>query len=68
MGKSTSRLSKRAQRADIERVTTYKYLGFLIEQNLSFKLNTENVVSKQKIKLGFFYRNKCCKPAPKELV
>ena len=40
--------------------TTYKYLGFLIEQNFSFKLHTENVVSKLKIKLGFFYRNKSC--------
>ena len=49
-----------AQGTDFERVTTYTYLGFLIEQNLSFKLHTENVVSKLKIKWGFFYRNKSC--------
>ena len=30
----------------IERVTTYTYLGFIIDQNLSFKSHTENVVLK----------------------
>ena len=49
-----------AQGTDIERVTTYTYLGFLIEQNSSLKLHTEKVVSKLKIKWGFFYRNKSC--------
>jgi len=49
-----------AQGTDIERVTTYKYLGFIIDQNLSFKSQTENVVSKQNIKFCFFNREKSC--------
>ena len=48
------------QGTDIERVTTYKYLGFIIDQNLSFKSQTENVVSKQNIKFCFFNREKSC--------
>ena len=45
---------------EIERVNSYKYLGFIIDENLSFKLHIEKLVSKLKIKLGSFFRNKSC--------
>lgn len=41
-------------------VTYYKYLGILIEENLSFKSHLVKLVSKLKLKLGFFFRNKLC--------
>ena len=44
----------------IERVATYKYLGFFLEENLSFKHHIECLTKKLRIKLGFLYRNKCC--------
>ena len=45
---------------EIEMVTSYKYLGTLIDENLSFKLHINKLVSKLKLKLGFFFRNKSC--------
>ncbi|XP_013857613.1 RNA-directed DNA polymerase from mobile element jockey, partial [Austrofundulus limnaeus] len=42
----------------IEMVHTYKYLGFLIDDSLSFKPHIQNLVKKLKLKLGFFFRNK----------
>ena len=47
-----------AQGAEIETVTSYKYLGITIDNNLSFKGHIEKLVSKCKLKLGFFFRNK----------
>ena len=44
----------------IELVTCYKYLGVLIDDQLSFKSHSENLVKKLKLKLGFFYRNRTC--------
>ncbi len=41
-------------------VTTYKYLGIVIDENLPFKSHIEKLVSKLKMKLGFFFRNKSC--------
>ncbi len=49
-----------AQEVDIERVTSYKYQGILIEENLSFKSHIEKLDSKLKLKLGSFFRNKSC--------
>uniref|UniRef100_A0A669EEG1 Reverse transcriptase domain-containing protein n=1 Tax=Oreochromis niloticus TaxID=8128 RepID=A0A669EEG1_ORENI len=44
----------------IEVVHTYKYLGFLIDDSLTFKPHIDNLVKKLKLKLGFFFRNKFC--------
>jgi len=44
----------------IEIVSSYKYLGFLIDDQLSFKLHIQNLVKRLKLKLGFFFRNKSC--------
>lgn len=54
----------------IERVMSYKYLGFLLDEELSFNSHVIRVVQKLKLKLGFFYRNKACfnLKARKELV
>lgn len=49
-----------AQGAEIESVTSYKYLGITIDNNLSFKEHIDSLVSKCKVKLGFFFRNKSC--------
>ena len=40
---------------EIEMVTSYKYLGILIDENLSFKLHINKLVSKLKLKLSFFF-------------
>lgn len=54
----------------IELVSSYKYLGFVLEQDLSFKLHVENLLSKLRLKLGFYYRNSACfsQSARKKLV
>ena len=44
----------------IELVSTYKYLGFHIDGDLSFKSHISSLVSKLKVKLGFYYRNRAC--------
>lgn len=44
----------------IELVKSYKYLGFILECDLSFKSHIANLASKLKVKLGFYYRNKSC--------
>ena len=44
----------------VERVSTYKYLGFLLEENLSFNQHIVSLTKKLRVKLGFFYRNKRC--------
>lgn len=41
----------------IERVPVYKYLGFFLEENLSFKHHTECLIGELEVKLGFFFRN-----------
>ena len=48
------------QGIEIELVKSYKYLGILIDDNLSFKCHIDKLVSKLKLKLGFFFRNKSC--------
>ena len=40
----------------IEKVNQIKYLGVIVDENLSFNLNSENVVKKKKKKLGFIRR------------
>lgn len=40
--------------------TSYKYLGILIDDNLSFKSHTDKLVSRLKLKLSFFLKNKSC--------
>ena len=49
-----------AQGNPFEVVTKYKYLGFLLDTELSFKMHIENLVKKLRLKLGFFYRNRVC--------
>lgn len=49
---------KTAQGTEIESVTTYKYLGIIIDLNFLFKIHTENLVFKLKLKLSFFLWNK----------
>ena len=44
----------------IERVSVYKYLGFYLDENLSFKYHIECLTKKLRVKLGFYYRNKSC--------
>lgn len=39
-------------------VSTYKYLGLILDQNLSFKPHIEDLVFKLRIKQGFFFREK----------
>jgi len=38
----------------------YKYLGILIDDQLSFKLHIDKLVQKLKLKIGFNFRNKAC--------
>lgn len=44
----------------IEQVKLYKYLGILIDDQLSFKLHIDKLVKKLKLKIGFYFRNKAC--------
>lgn len=44
----------------IQTVSTFKYLGFILDDDLSFKPHIENLVKKLKIRLGFYFRNKSC--------
>ncbi len=55
---------------EIERVSCYNYLGFLLDEKLSFKPHVDNLVKKMRVKLSFYYRNKACfnLKARKELV
>ncbi len=43
----------------IERVSVYKYVGLFFEECLSFKQHKE-CLTKNNLKLGFYYRNKGC--------
>lgn len=42
----------------LELVASYKYLGLVIDGELSFKAHMKNLASKLRLKLGFYYRNK----------
>uniref|UniRef100_A0A3B3BNA3 Reverse transcriptase domain-containing protein n=1 Tax=Oryzias melastigma TaxID=30732 RepID=A0A3B3BNA3_ORYME len=44
----------------IEKVNSYKYLGFILDSELSFKRHVASSLHKLKMKLGFYYRNKSC--------
>uniref|UniRef100_A0A669C6E9 ribonuclease H n=1 Tax=Oreochromis niloticus TaxID=8128 RepID=A0A669C6E9_ORENI len=57
---ATSPKIKTIQGTEIEMVTSYKYLGIIIDQNLSFKTHIQKLVSKLKLKLGYFFRNQSC--------
>uniref|UniRef100_A0A8C7PVH2 Reverse transcriptase domain-containing protein n=1 Tax=Oncorhynchus mykiss TaxID=8022 RepID=A0A8C7PVH2_ONCMY len=48
------------QGKEIEVVTKYKYLGILIDDGLSFKLHIQQLTTKLKLKLAFYFRNKAC--------
>lgn len=43
-----------------EMPTSYKYLSIPIDDNLSFKMHIVKLVSKLKLKLFFFFRNRSC--------
>ncbi|KAL4006490.1 solute carrier family 24 (sodium/potassium/calcium exchanger), member 5 [Sarotherodon galilaeus] len=43
-----------------ELVHTYKYLGILIDDSLTFKPHVENLVKNLKLKLRFYFQNKLC--------
>lgn len=45
---------------EIEIVDSYKYLGILIDDSLTFKPHVQNLVKKLRLKLGFYFRNKLC--------
>lgn len=49
-----------SKEAEVELVQSYKFLDILIDHCLSFKAHIENLASKVKVKLGFFFRNKSC--------
>ena len=49
-----------AERTEIKKTASYKYLGIIVEENLTFKLHIDRLVSKLKLKLCFFFRNKSC--------
>lgn len=44
----------------IKQVKLYKYLGILIDDQLSFKFHINKLVQKLKLKIGFYFRNKAC--------
>lgn len=44
----------------IELVSSYKYLGFHVDERLNFKYHILNLVSKLRVKLGFYFRNRSC--------
>ncbi len=48
------------QGKQIKLVSSYKYLGFLIDNELFFNAHIANLVSKLKVKFGFYFRNKSC--------
>lgn len=48
------------QGAEIERVKSFKYLGILIDDSLSFKGHVEHLVRKLRLKIGFYFRNRLC--------
>ena len=45
---------------EIELVSSFKYLGFLLDDSLSFREHIQYVSKKLKALLGFLYRNKSC--------
>lgn len=45
---------------EIQTVTTYKYLGIVIDDCLSFKPHVHCLLRKLRLKLGFYFRNKLC--------
>ena len=45
---------------EIEIVSSYEYLGILIDDSLTFKPHVLNLVKKLRLKLGFYFRNKLC--------
>lgn len=46
------------QGTKIECVMCYKYLGIVLDSQLSFKVHIDKLISKLKLKLGFYYRNR----------
>jgi hypothetical protein len=48
------------QGKEIKVVTSYKYLGILIDDGLSLELHIQQLTTKFKLKLGFYFRNKAC--------
>ena len=44
----------------IERVTSYKYLGFWLDDKLSFKVHVEQLTKRLRGQIGFLYRNRSC--------
>lgn len=51
-----------ANGSNIKRVTEYKCLGIWFDEKLTFKYHIDNLVSKLRQKLGFFYRNRTSFP------
>ena len=43
---------------NIERVSSYKYLGIWIDDKLLFNVHIFNLIRKLKVKIGFYFRNK----------
>ena len=49
-----------SQGIEIEVVSTYKYLGYMIDDHNTFKTHIQNLGKKLKLKVGFYFRNKSC--------
>lgn len=46
--------------SEIEVVNSYKYLGLLIDDSLTFKPHVLYLVKRLRLKLGFYFQNKLC--------
>lgn len=42
----------------IECVLNYRYLGFILDEEISFKAHINNLLTKLWVKLAFFFRNR----------
>ncbi len=56
--KTVSRKSVTKDSQESELVSSFKYLGFLLDDNLSFKEHIQYVAKKLKVLLGFYCKNK----------
>lgn len=47
-----------SQGTKIECVASYKYLGILFDSQITFKIHIDKLLSKFKLKFGFYFRNR----------
>lgn len=46
--------------SEIEFISQYRYLGFLIDESLTFVPHVQQLVKRLKVKLGFYFRINSC--------